>query len=211
MACQTRRMANASQSVVLILAQPIESLNKVPALTRTCFHSNDKLEQLVADSNLPNIGMYRNSVLENDEIKRQVEELIRVGVIKPSSSPCGSPVILVPKKDGGWRMCIGYRALNKITIKNRYPIPRIDDLLDQLKHGVVFSKLDLRSGYHQVRVRENDTCKTAFKTRQGLYEWLIWKKSKQLRIGLRQAWLLRFEASWPHVNMFVNLFDSSWL
>ncbi|GKB63812.1 hypothetical protein Tco_0919998 [Tanacetum coccineum] len=82
------------------------------------------------DSNLPNIGMYQNSMLENDEIKPQVEELIRVGVIKPSSSPCGSPVILVPKKDGGWR-------------------------------------------YHQVRVREDDTCKTAFKTRQGLYEWLV--------------------------------------
>ena len=80
--------------------------------------------------------MYQMSVMQNEEIKKQVRELIEKGVIRPSTSPCGSPIVLVPKKDGSWRMCIDYKALNKITIKNRYPLPRIDDLLDQLKHAI---------------------------------------------------------------------------
>jgi hypothetical protein len=129
--------------------------------------------QLQQDVPLPNIGMYRLSVLENAEIKKQVQELVEQGVIRPSASPCGSPIILVPKKDGTWRMCVDFRALNKITVKNRYPLPRIDDLLDQLKHAVYFTKLDLRSGYHQIRVVEQDIWKTAFKTKQGLFEWLV--------------------------------------
>jgi Reverse transcriptase (RNA-dependent DNA polymerase) len=113
------------------------------------------------------------SALENAEIKKQVQELLEKGFIRPSTSPCGSPIVLVRKKDGSWRMCIDYRALNKITIKNRYPLPRIDGLLDQLKEAVYFSKLDLHSGYHQVRVAEQDAWNTAFKTKQGLYEWLV--------------------------------------
>ena len=128
---------------------------------------------LQQDAPLPNIGMYRLSILENAEIKKQVQELLEKGFIGPSTSPCGSPIILVRKKDGSWRMCIDYRALNKITIKNRYPLPRIDDLLDQLKEVVYFTKLDLHSGYHQVRVAEQDAWKTAFKTNQGLYEWIV--------------------------------------
>eukprot|EP00253_Pinus_taeda_P034827 PITA_34827 len=125
------------------------------------------------DVPLPNIGMYRLTALENAEIKKQVQELLEKGFIKPSTSPCGSPVILVRKKDGSWRMCIDYQSLNKITIKNRYPLPRIDDLLDQLKEVFYFTKLDLHSGYHQVRVAEQDAWKIAFKTKQGLYEWLV--------------------------------------
>eukprot|EP00253_Pinus_taeda_P023582 PITA_23582 len=111
--------------------------------------------------------------LENTKIKKQVQELLEKGFIRPSTSPCGSPIVLVRNKDGSWRMRIDYRALNKITIKNRYPLPRIDDLLDQLKEVVYFSKLDLHSGYHQVRVAEQDAWKTTFKTKQGLYEWPI--------------------------------------
>eukprot|EP00253_Pinus_taeda_P026350 PITA_26350 len=111
----------------------------------------------------------RLSALENAEIKKQIQELLEKG-FRPSISPCGFPIVLVRKKDGSWRMCIDYRALNKITIKNRYPLPRIDDLLDQWKEVVYFSKLDLHSGYHQVRVAEQDAWKIAFKTKQGLYE-----------------------------------------
>ncbi|CAL8994908.1 unnamed protein product [Prunus brigantina] len=129
--------------------------------------------QLVGDSPLPNLGMYRTSLMESNEIKKQIQGLLEQGVIKPSCSPCGSPVLLVPKKDEGWRMCVDYRALNKITIKNRYPLPRINDLLDQLHGARYFTKLDLKSGYHQVRIHEEDTWKTAFKTKQGLFEWLV--------------------------------------
>jgi hypothetical protein len=120
--------------------------------------------QLQQDVPLPNIGMYRLSVLENAEIKKQVQELVEQGVIRPSTSPCGSPIILVPMNYVTWRMCMDFRALNKITLKNHYPLPRIDDLLDQLKHAVYFTKLDLRSGYHQIIVVEQDIWKTAFKT-----------------------------------------------
>ena len=102
-----------------------------------------------------------------------MQELLEKGFIRPSISPCGSPIVLVRKKDGSWRMCIDYRALNKIMIKKCDPLPHIDDILDQLKEVVYFSKLDLHSGYHQVRVAEKDAWKTAFKTKQGLYEWLV--------------------------------------
>eukprot|EP00253_Pinus_taeda_P034532 PITA_34532 len=128
---------------------------------------------LQQDAPFPNIRMYRLSTLENAEIKNQVQDFLEKGFIRPSTSPCGSPIVLVRKKDGSWRMCIDYRALNKITIKNHYPLPRIDDLLYQLKEVVYFSKLDLHSGYHQVRIAEQDAWKIAFKTKQGLYEWLV--------------------------------------
>jgi len=88
------------------------------------------------------------SALENAEIKKKAHELLDKGFICPSTSPCGSPIVLVRKKDVSWRICIDYRALNKITIKKSYPLPRIDDLLDQLKEAVYFSKLYLRIGYH---------------------------------------------------------------
>ena len=107
------------------------------------------------------------------EIKKQVQDLLDQGAIRPSTSPCGSLIVSVPKKDDTWRMCIDYRALNKITVKNIYPLPRIDDLIYQLKHVVYFTKLDLRSGYHQIRIADNDVWKNTFKTKQGLFEWLV--------------------------------------
>jgi hypothetical protein len=128
---------------------------------------------LQRDSPLPNVGMYRMSVVEMIEIKKQVQGLLDQGVIRPNSSTCGSPIVMVTKKDRTWKMCVNYRALNKITVNNQYPLPRIDDLLDQLKNVVYFSKLDLRSGYHQIRVVEHDAWKTAFKTKYGLFEWLV--------------------------------------
>jgi hypothetical protein len=129
--------------------------------------------QLQQECPLPNIGMYRMSVMEIAEIEKQIQELLDKGVIVPSSSPCGSPIVLVPKKDGTWHMCVDFKALNKITVKNRYPLPRIDDFLDQLKDAKYFTKLDLRSGYHQIRIVEGDTWKTAFKTKQGLFECMV--------------------------------------
>ncbi|GJY31027.1 putative reverse transcriptase domain-containing protein [Tanacetum coccineum] len=103
----------------------------------------------------------------------QLKELSDKGFIRPSSSPWGAPILFVKKKDGSFRMCIDYRELNKLTVKNRYPLPRIDDLFDQLQGSSIYSKIDLRSGYHQLRVREEDIPKTAFRTRYGHYEFQV--------------------------------------
>ncbi|KAL9230890.1 hypothetical protein vseg_006183 [Gypsophila vaccaria] len=101
--------------------------------------------------------------VELQKLKKKLEEMIEKGFIKPSVSPWGAPVLFVKKKDGSMRLCIDYRELNKVTIKNRYPLPRIDDLFDQLKGAGVFSKIDLRSGYHQIAVRKEDIQKTVSK------------------------------------------------
>jgi hypothetical protein len=103
----------------------------------------------------------------------QLKELLDLGLIRPSVSPWGAPVIFVKKKDGSLRLCIDYRDLNRATVKNRYPMPRIDDLFDQMKGAAVFSKIDLRSGYHQLRIKEGDIPKTAFRTRFGHYEFVV--------------------------------------
>jgi hypothetical protein len=128
---------------------------------------------LQQDAPLPNIGMYRSSIIENAQIKKQFQELLNKGIIITISSPCGSPIVLVLKKHGTWRMCIDFRSLNKIIVKNRYPLPRIDNLLDQLKNVVYFTKLDLRSGYHQIIIAEGDIWKISFKTKKGLFEWFL--------------------------------------
>nr|GFC00830.1 putative reverse transcriptase domain-containing protein [Tanacetum cinerariifolium] len=116
---------------------------------------------------------YRLAPTEMQELANQLKELQDKGFIRPSSSPWGAPVLFVKKKDGSFRMCIDYRELNKPTIKNRYPLPRIDDLFDQLQGSRYFSKIDLRSGYHQLRVREEDIPKTAFRTRYGHFEFTV--------------------------------------
>ncbi|GJR62610.1 putative reverse transcriptase domain-containing protein [Tanacetum coccineum] len=116
---------------------------------------------------------YRLAPSEMQELSGQLQELQDKGFIRPSHSPWGAPVLFVKKKDGYFRMFIGYRELNKLTVKNRYPLPRIDDLFNQLQEARYFSMIDLRSGYHQLRVHEDDIPKTAFQTRYGHFEFTV--------------------------------------
>ena len=119
------------------------------------------------------IPPYRMALAELRELKAQLEELLSKGFIQPSISPWGAPILFVKKKDGSLWLCIDYRQLNRVTICNQYPLPRIDELFDQLQGSRVYSKIDLRSGYHQLRVQESDVPKTAISTRYGHYEFLV--------------------------------------
>ena len=116
---------------------------------------------------------YRMSRPEILELKMKLQELLEKRYIRPSVSPWGAPVLFVKKKDGTLRLCIDYRQLNKSTMKKKYPLPRIDDLFDQMRGEKVFSKIDLRSGYHQVRIKDGDNHKTTFRTRYGHYEFVV--------------------------------------
>ncbi|KAI3814167.1 hypothetical protein L1987_18914 [Smallanthus sonchifolius] len=136
-----------------------EDLSGLPPVRQVEFRID-----LVPGANPVAKAPYRLSPSEMQELASQLQELSDKGFIRPSHSPWGAPVLFVKKKDGSFRMCIDYRELNKLTIKNRYPLPRIDDLFDQLQGSTCFSKIDLRSGYHQLRVQEDDIPKTAFLT-----------------------------------------------
>ena len=124
------------------------------------------------DSTPPSRPPYRLSPKEQEELELQIKDLLDHQFIRPSVSPYGAPILFVPKKDGRWRLCVDYRALNKVTIHNRYPLPRIDELLDRLRGAKFFTKIDLRSGYHQIRVHPDDVQKTAFRTRYGTLSFL---------------------------------------
>jgi hypothetical protein len=143
-------------------------------------------------------------VEELKELKKQLTELQEAGYIHPSSSPWGSSVLFVQKKDGSQRMCVDYRSLNDVTVKNKYPLPRIEDLFDQMRGARVFSKMDLRSGYHQMKIRPSDIPKTAFSTRYGLYEFTV--MSFQLTNALAYFMNLMNKVFIEYLDRFVVVF-----
>ena len=147
---------------------------------------------------------HRMTPIELQELRVQLQELLDKGFIRPSTSPWGAPVLFAKKKDKTLRLCIDYRQLNRVMIKNRYPLPRIDDLFDQLRGARVYSKIDLRTGYHQLRVRETDIPKTTFRTRYGHFEFTV------MPFGLTNAPAtfmdLMHRVFQPYLDQFVIVF-----
>ncbi|KAJ9682680.1 hypothetical protein PVL29_018578 [Vitis rotundifolia] len=170
----TNELDESLPSVVVSLLQEYEDVfpNNVPSglpPIRGIEHQID----FVPSATIPKRPAYKSNLEETKELQRQVEELLTKGHVRESMSPCAVPVLLGPKKDGTWRMCVDCKAINNITVKYRHSIPRLDDILDELHGSCVFTKIDLKSGYHQIRMKEGDEWKTTFKTKYGLYEWLV--------------------------------------
>ena len=176
---------NTSQHLPLVLSHLLQEYKDMfpdelpPGLPPLC--GIEHRIDLIPGAPLLNKAPYRINPEETNEIQRQVQHLMENGYVRESLSPCAVPVILVPKKDGSYRMCSDCCPINAITVRYRHPIPRLDDMLDELSGATIFSKIDLKSGYYQIRMQEGDEWKTAFKTKFGLYEWLV------MPMGLSQA------------------------
>jgi len=160
-----------NEDVQLLLHQYVDVFKDPQTLPPP--RSYDHAIPLIPDVVPINSRPYHYSPQHNTKIENQVKQLLDHGLITHSHSPFASPVLLVKKKDGSWRFCIDYRKLNSITIKNKFPMPIIEEILDELQGSKVFTKLDMRSGYHQVRMLPTDEHKTTFKTHQGHYQFKV--------------------------------------
>ncbi|GJV81693.1 putative reverse transcriptase domain-containing protein [Tanacetum coccineum] len=177
-----------------------EKVVRIPYGNKMLIVESDKVSRAAPIARAP----YRLAPSEMRELSVQLQEILEKGFIRPSSSPWGAPVLFVKKKDGSFRMCIDYRELNKLTVKNRYPLLRIDDLFDQLQGSSVYSKIDLRSGYHQLRIKEEDIPITAFRTRYGHFEFQV------MSFGLTNALAVFMDlmnrVCKPYLDKFVIVF-----
>ncbi|XP_019414910.1 PREDICTED: uncharacterized protein LOC109326644 [Lupinus angustifolius] len=168
---------HAEQLVILAaIAQLIEEFRDIfekPVQLPPLRKGHNHQIPLLQDINPVNMRPYKYAKHQKDIIEKLLQEMLDSGIIQNSNSPYASPVVLVGKKDGSWRLCVDYRGLNKGTVKDRFPIPLVEDLMDELPGSTIFSKLDLRAGYHQVRMETSDIYKNAFRTHRGHYEYLV--------------------------------------